>query len=139
MMPAALSRGVPVWALVVLGIVGGGGGVTSLALVGTDLDKDVDALREHQMIADHDRQQLEARAVDLERRDAEQDKDIAAIEAKAMATELRLLRQQNTMSRWMVDVMVKHSGALEAIAAKLHVEVDVRVPMYSGFELEEDP
>lgn len=126
--PSTFTRSIPAWiVLVLLVVVGGTGGLSTALIGGANLGEDVDALRE-------DQQQLEARLTESERRDDAHATSIADLEASAQATEIRLLREQRIQTRWMIDTLIKQSTALEAIAEKLHVEVDVRVPLYPQFD-----
>jgi hypothetical protein len=75
------------------------------------------------------------RVADLEDNEAAAKAQIAeiagrvdAIDKRTTEAEVKMWRQQLITTRWIGDVLVKHSAALGAIAAHLDVEVDVSVP-----------
>jgi hypothetical protein len=75
------------------------------------------------------------RIADLEDRGGEVDArvdllavKVADIDARTTEAERKMWRHQVITTRWIGDVLVKHSSALAAIAAHLDVEVDVNVP-----------
>lgn len=117
------SGPIPGWAaallLVVLGT-GGGAGVTSVLSPAIEPDRvlavEQSVASAAQRDAEHDRELLD------------QAKAIAALSAKTGEAEAKLWRESARTSRWMADVLVKHSAALGAIAKQLDVDVDVAVP-----------